>query len=228
MADDCKQIEKNAKASEKDDPEESIKLYKQAYDCYTGIEREKNANACLDKIAKLLREKAKLTEDPDDALEISEKVVELYNQIGKETESSKTMAEAHKKFIEHANELRAEAKSIEIPRNALEQFKLAIINYKKGQDTDSADKTYLDAADTFNKKGIEIERSKKDLILAIDKYLQASTLYKAGKTEERSNELDVKITGLCEGMGIPLEVITDILKAKSITPIKILNELFFD
>ena len=265
MADDCKILEKEAKNLEKTDPDGSVEGYKKAAKCYNGIDKEKNANACLEKAAKILRDKAKDTENPEDALKIYNKSIELYKQAGKDSEESKVMGEANKKFIENAKSLKAEAKKMEDidaaekklslasdyakkggdedlgkecwvdsgdhyrdkaaeidnPREALEVYKHAIQNYKKGNDDETVSKTLKEAAQKFSKKGKDIEKSKKDLVLAIDNYIQAALVFEAANDEDEASALDGQIQELCEFIGIDLDSIKNFLEKKGFSSVSI-------
>lgn len=265
LSEECKALEKRAKTREKGDLVAAIDLYKQAADCYKNNNKAKNSMSCLDKVGRLLREKARLKEDPSEALEIFQFSAETFEEIGNKSEAEKVLNEAYKNFIDVAKNLRANALKMtdinaaeekftiasenakkgkeeqlsnscwidsaeqfrkaaigtESPRDALELFKHAVQNFVKGGYRDGIFKSLSEAADKFNKKGIAIEKTKKDLILAIDKFVQAQRLYQSAKNEEKASSLDVKVKGLCEFIGLPLEHIMSYLESIGIMKISV-------
>ncbi len=84
MVDECKDLEKKAKELEQENVDESVKVYKQAAECYNKIDKPKNGNGCLGKAAKLLRNNAHINEDPIAALEIFKATSEIYDKIDKQ------------------------------------------------------------------------------------------------------------------------------------------------
>ncbi len=219
---DCKTLEKEAKMLEKDELTKAVEKYQEAAACYTKNEKTKNGNNCLEIIGKLYRDNAKSIENPDEALVIYKKSSDFYNKAGKSAEAEKVLKEADLKFIETAKSLRLEAKNIENPRKALEISKRAITNFRKASNEELEEKTWLDAAEKFNKVGEETEKSKKNMALAIDKYLQAKKLYGESKNIDKSKILDEKVKNLCEFIGLPLDLIVTHLKTKNINAIDLI------
>ncbi len=263
---DCKTLEKEAKALEKDELTKAIEKYQEAAACYTKNEKPKNGNNCLEIIGKLFRVNAKTIENPDEALKIYNKSSDFYNKAGNSAEAEKVLKEADIKFIESAKSLRIEAKKneepeaaekifslasdnavkgkdkelsnacwvdsgnqfkkkatqIENPREALEISKHAVTNYRKASNEELEAKTWLDAAEKFNKVGEETEKSKKNMVTAIDKYLQAKKLYGESKNIDKSKILDEKVKNLCELIGLPLDLITTHLETKNLKGIDLI------
>jgi len=265
MAEECKTYERKAKDLEKEDLTLAISTYKQAALCYNKYDKKKDCNSCLEKAAKLLRDYAKLIDDPDSALEPYRESASLYTQSGKKTEAEKVISEAYKKFIDSSKNLIAEARkiedpeaaeqkltiasvyakkgynnelsnhcwivsaekfrkkaaSIENPRVAFEFYKHAIQNYKRSSDEDSANKILIEAGEKFYRKGTEIEKSNKDLVLAIDNYVQAKKIFRVTKNKEKVKVLSSKVTELCEFIGMELEYIIMFLEANDLKEITI-------
>jgi len=219
---DCKTLEKEAKMLEKDELAKAVEKYKETAACYMKNEKPKNGNACLETIGKLYRDNAKSIENPDEALIIYKKSSDFYNKAGKSAEAEKVLKEADLKFIETAKGLRLEAKNIENPREALEISKRAVTNFRKASNKELEEKTWLDAALKFNKIGEETEKSKKNMVLAIDKYLQAKKLYGESKNIDKSKNLDEKVKNLCDFIGLPLDLIVKHLETKNINAIDLI------
>ena len=219
---DCKTLEKEAKMLEKDDLTKAVEKYQEAAACYTKNEKPKNGSVCLEIIGKLYRENAMGIENPDDSLIIYKKSADFYTKAGKAAEAEKVLKEADMKFIEVAKSLQIEAKNIENPREALEISKRAVTNFRKASNKELEEKTWLDAAEKFNKVGVETEKSKKNMALAIDKYLQAKKLYGESKNPEKSKILDEKVKNLCEFMGLPLDLVVKHLETKNINAIDLI------
>lgn len=265
MSEECRTYEKKAKNLEKEDLALAVKAYKQAAVCYNKYGKKKECNSCLEKAAKILRDKAKLIDDPDSALEPYRESASLYTQSGKKTEAEKVMSEAYKKFIDSSKNLIAKARkiedpevaeqtlqiasvyakkgyndelssrcwidsaenfrkkavSIENPRVAFEVYKHAIENYKRISDEDFVNKILIEAGEKFYKKATEIEKSNKNLVLAIDNYVQANEIFRVAQNKEKLKVLSSKVTGLCEFIGMELEYITMFLEANDLKNIMI-------
>ena len=219
---DCKTLEKEAKMLEKDELTKAVEKYQEAAACYTKNDKPKNGNACLEIIGKLYRENAKSIENPDEALIIYKKSSDFYNKTGKSAEAEKVLKEADLKFIEAAKSLRLEAKNIENPREALEISKRAVTNFRKASNKELEEKTWLDAAEKFNKVGEQTEKSKKNMVLAIDKYLQAKKLFGESKNIDKSKILDEKVKNLSEFIGLPLDLIIEHLETKNLKEIDLI------
>ena len=124
-------------------------------------------------------------------------------------------------WIDSGDQFRKKAEEIEDPREALEVFKHSIQNYGKGESEELKIKSLIEAADKFNKNANEVEKSKKNLVLAIDGYVQAAALYRATDLGEKTEALINKTNELCEFIGMPLEEITKYLKSQGINAISI-------
>jgi len=103
----------------------------------------------------------------------------------------------------------------------LEVFKHSIQNYGRGGSEELKNKSLIEAAEKFNKNANEIEKSKKNLIIAIDGYVQAAVIYRATDLGEKTEALINKTNELCEFIGMPLEEITTYLASQGIKSITI-------
>jgi hypothetical protein len=70
----------------------------------------------------------------------------------------------------------------------------------------------IEAAKNFTNRGRQIEKSHKDLILAIDNYRQAAILNTAATNKKEVEVMKKKIDELCEVIGLPLDHITNYLE----------------
>ena len=75
------------------------------------------------------------------------------------------------------------ANEVQDPRDALEIFKKAVVNYGNANDDKNQNIALADAAEKFTAKGIEIHKTQKTLVLALDSFTQAA---KIGKTTSSS------------------------------------------
>lgn len=270
VTDECKEFEKKAKAIEKDNPLEAIVLYKLAAKCFVKHDKTKNKNSNLVKIAKLLREEARSSDDPAVALGYYEQVSLIYREIDKAGEAEKIMHEASQKYIDAAklvssegrqmddiyaaenkfkiaaeyamvgndeqlsnkywvesgNQFYSAAKEIVDPREALEVFKHAILNYNKGNAKEKEKLLLIDAAEKFDKKASKIYKTHKTLVLAIDNYLQASVIYHHINSQQKSLESDQKIEEICDEIGIVKESIINYLDSQGIKAVSLLESSF--
>jgi hypothetical protein len=71
---------------------------------------------------------------------------------------------------------------------------------------------FREAAKNFAKRGQQVEKSKKDLILAIDNYIQAANLHKLAKNDKQAKTLNEKVEELCGVIGFPRDHITHYLE----------------
>jgi hypothetical protein len=124
-------------------------------------------------------------------------------------------------WVDCGNKYRKEAIPVEDPREALEVYKHAIQNFMKASNEEMIDATWSEAAEKFHKKGMEIEKTKKNLIHAIDNYAQAATLFSTAKREEKTLDFNTKIDGLCEIIGLPLNYITNYLVSQNLNPVSV-------
>lgn len=215
----AKILRDNAKSI--DEPNSALDVYKQSANLYIQIgkkiESEKVMSEAYKKFidsSKNLTAEARKIEDP----EVAEQKLSIaadYAKKGYDEELSNSC------WIDSAEKFRKKAASIENPRAAFEVYKHAIQNYKKGSDEDSVNKILIEAGEVFYKKGTEIEKSKKDLVLAIDNYVQAKIIFRVAKNEEKMEVLSSKVTELCEFIGMDLEYITMFLEANDLKEITI-------
>ena len=204
-----------------EDPVAALKVYKKASEIYNQIDKQSESEKVMKEAynkfiesAKNLRAEAKKIEDPDSAEEKLEKA-SGYASKGKDEELSKAC------WIDSGHQFRKKAAGIEDPREALEAYKHAVQNYEKGENRELEYKTLIEAAEKFNKKAVAIEKTKKDMVLAIDNYVQTGTLYRAAENEEKADTLDTKVEELCELIGLPLAYITEYLESINITAISL-------
>jgi tetratricopeptide (TPR) repeat protein len=266
MIEECKELEKKGKEAEKDNLEGAVEAYKQAAECFKNNEKPKDHTSNLEKAAKLLREGAKLQEDPTAAIGIYERSSAIFTQIGKEGAAEKVMQEGYKKFIDSVKKIRSEVKdsedlesaeqqlqiaseyalkgmddqlsldcwidsgkqyhkkadTIQDPREALEVYKHAIRNYRKGTTQELETTTWTDAANKFNSKASEIYKTNKELVFALDNFIQAGTLYQKANSEEKALSAESKVKEICATMGLPKEYLTDYLDSQKLNPISLL------
>ncbi|MFX0183781.1 MAG: hypothetical protein ACFE95_11925, partial [Candidatus Hodarchaeota archaeon] len=97
-------------------------------------------------------------------------------------------------------------------RQAFEVYSQAAKIYLKGENEKLKNESLIEAAKNFTSRGQQIEKSKKDLILAIDNYRQAAILNTAATNEKDTNVMNKKAEELCELIGLPLDHIFNYLE----------------
>lgn len=266
MVEECKDFEKKAKETEKDNRSGAVELYKQAADCFGGHDKPKDQTSNLGKAAKLLREIGKLQADPTLAMGEFERSSAIYMEIGKDGDADKVIQEGRQKFIDTVKIIRSEVKDIDDldhaeqqleiaskyalegkdeqlnrdcwidsgnqyhkfadviqdPREALDQYKHAIQNYRKGQAQELETAAWVNAAEKFNVKATEIYKSKRELIFALDNYIQASTVYRKANSGEKAQSADMKVEEICDTMGLPKEYLTEYLENQNLNSVTLL------
>ncbi len=265
MIEECKELEKKAKGTEKENPNGAVEFYTQAAECFGNNDKPKDHTSNLEKAAKLLREMAKLHEDPTLAVGEYERSSAIFTQIGKKGEADKVIEEAHQKFIDSVKTIRSEVKNsddledaeqklmiaseyalkgmdeqlsrdcwidsgnqfhkhadtIQDPREALEMYKHAIQNYRKGQTQDLETAAWVNAAEKFNNKATEIYKTKKELVFALDNFIQASSVYHKATSEEKAQSAETKVQEICDTMGLPKEYLTSYLESQNLNSISL-------
>lgn len=192
-------------------PDTALDVYKQSIDIYNQADKGDEAQKVLAEAhhkyiesAKALRAEAKKIEDEISA----EAKLAQASEYAKEGQDSEL---ANDCWADSGEQFRKKAAAIDEPREALKPYKHAIQNFKKGENAELVNKIYAEAAESFIHKGTEIEKTKKVLILAIDNYVQAATLYNAAKAEDKAESLNTKVKDMCEFIGLPLDYITNYL-----------------
>lgn len=265
MSEDCKSLEKKAKGFEKDNLMEAIKNYRQAANCYSIQDKQKEQISNLEKAAKLLRNLGMDIEHPHEALLEFTKSSEIYTEAGKAAEAEKVMLDAHQKFEDGVKKIRSEVKNMEDPaeaekrlataseyaihakneplsrecwteagdiyrksafkteepREALILYKDAIRNYIKGGIEERKIAALAEAADKFNEKADKINKTRKQLILAIDNYVQAGTLYEEAKADDKATNTEIQVHEICDTIGLPIEFVTSYLESQNIYAISL-------
>jgi tetratricopeptide (TPR) repeat protein len=208
-------------AKTKENVDKAFNLYEQSSEVYKQAEKTSDAEKVMKEAhqrfveySKQLGAEATKTDDVDLA---EKKFVEAseYALKGKDEELSNSC------WIGSAKKFRKKATEIENPREALEVSKHAVANYQKGSDNEAENDVWSEAAEKFYKKALEIEKTKKSLVLAIDCYIQASTLYTDANLIEKTLDINMRIDELCEIIGLPLTYITNYLANQDLQPVSV-------
>ena len=126
---------------------------------------------------------------------------------------------SHDCWIDSGNQYHKHADNIQDPREALEVYKHAIQNYRKGQTQDLETAAWVNAAEKFNNKATEIYKTKKELIFALDNYIQAGSVYHKAASEERAQSAETMVQEICNTMGLPKEYLTKYLESQNLNSI---------
>lgn len=215
----AKLLREDAKVNE--NPDEAFKIYSKSSKIYKQALNESEANKVILEAqakfvmsAKSIRAGAKKISDPKEAETLLTNAFE-YAIKGKDDELSKMC------WVDLGTKFRLNAVEKENPREALSVFQYAVENYRKGGNGELETKTWIDAGNKFIKSGEEIEKSKKDLVFAIDNFMQAATIFREAKREETSTDLNGRVNKLCEMIGLPLDYIEKYLESKDLTKITV-------
>ncbi|MFX0051137.1 MAG: hypothetical protein ACFE8U_07565 [Candidatus Hermodarchaeota archaeon] len=149
-------------------------------------------------LAKTIREEAKNIDDPYTA----EPRLTLASAYAKAAKDS-TLRNAC--WVDLGDKFRKKATNISNPRQAFEVFSQAAKIYLKGENEKLKNEMLIEAAKNFVTRGQQIEKSKKDLILAVDNYRQAAILNTAATNHKESANMNKKAEEICELIGLPLD-----------------------
>ncbi|OLS22058.1 MAG: hypothetical protein HeimC2_31120 [Candidatus Heimdallarchaeota archaeon LC_2] len=199
-----------------EDPTIALDYYEESSSIYTEIEKDAEAEKVIQEAYQKFADSAKsiiLEARKMDDIEAAEKRFKLASQYAKLGEDEEL---SNKSWMESGNQFYKAAKVIEDPRVAFEVFKHSIINYNKGKATEKQNLLLNDAAEKFVKKGTEIYKTNKTLVLALDNYVQATTLYQSAKSEQKSKDVDKRIQEICDRIGIPKDPIINYLNLQGI------------
>jgi len=139
------------------------------------------------------------------------------------SEKSLTLAAAYAKaandhnlrkacWVDQGDKFQEKAAKISTPRQALDLYVQAAKKYDKGENKKLENAMYKEAAKKFTKRGNQIEKSKKDLLLAIENYRQAAILSKMADDKKEAKSMDEKVEELCQIIGFPQDHVFDYLE----------------
>jgi hypothetical protein len=217
MKDGIKCLEKAAKVlkhlkTEDDDIFKTLEKYSSVSEIYIQFGKEseseklmKNVYKQFISLAKTIREEVKSIDDPY-AAEPRLTLASAYAKAAKDS----TLRNAC--WVDLGDKFRKKAANISNPRQAFEVFNQAAKIYLKGENEKLKNEMLIEAAKNFANRGQQIEKSKKDLILAIDNYRQAALLNTAATNEKDTNVMNRKAEELCELIGLPLDHIVNYLE----------------
>ena len=139
------------------------------------------------------------------------------------SEKSLTLAAAYAKaandhslrkacWVDLGDKFQEKAAKISNPRQALDLYVQAANKYDKGENKKLENAMYKEAAKKFTRRGNQIEKSKKDLILAIGNYRQAAILNNMADNEKEAKSISKKVEELCEIIGLPQDHVINYLE----------------
>ncbi|MCH8906148.1 MAG: hypothetical protein IH840_03580 [Candidatus Heimdallarchaeota archaeon] len=208
-------------AKNTENPVEAYEIFGQSSQAYELAEKQSEAEKVLKEANKKLVDDAKKLRDEGrktDELNVAEEKFATgatYAIKAGDTELANNCWE------DSANQYRKSAAEKEDPRAALEVYKHAIQNFRKGANSQEETKTMTEAASKFYAKGESIVKTKIELVYAIDNFLQAHTLFTEANVEEKSNLANTKVDELCKMMGLPLDYVTKYFELKNIPPVSL-------
>ncbi len=115
-------------------------------------------------------------------------------------------------WVDLGDKFREKATKISNPRQALELYLQAAKKYNKGDNKKLVNEMYKEAANNFTRRGNQIEKSKKDLIMAIENYRQAAILNNMADNKKAATAMSEKLEELCEIIGFPQNHVFDYLE----------------
>ncbi|MHA2099393.1 MAG: hypothetical protein ACW99A_12010 [Candidatus Kariarchaeaceae archaeon] len=225
--DQTSNLEKAAKllkemAKQQNDPTIALGDYERSSAIFTQIAKEGEADKVMQEAhqkfidaVKKIRSEVKDSED----LEYAEQqllIASEYALKGMDEQLSRDC------WIDSGNLYHKHADNIQNPREALEVYKHAIENYRKGQAQELETTAWGNAADKFNNKGTEIYKTKRELVYALDNYIQAGTVYQKANSEEKAQSAETKVQEICDMMGVPKDYLSNYLESQNLNSISLL------
>ena len=139
------------------------------------------------------------------------------------SEKSLTLAAAYAKaandhslrkacWVDLGDKFRERANKISNPRQALDFYVQAAKKYVKGENKKLENAMYKEAAKNFTRRGNQIEKTKKDLIMAIENYRQAAVLSNLADNQKEEAVMSKKVEELCEIIGFPQDHVINYLE----------------
>ncbi|MFX0171572.1 MAG: hypothetical protein ACFE9L_06610 [Candidatus Hodarchaeota archaeon] len=202
---------KNLK-SEDEDIFKTLEKYNSVSEIYMQFGKEseleklmKNVYKQFISLTKTIREEVKNIDDPY-AVESRLTLASAYAKAAKDNNLRNAC------WVDLGDKFRKKAVNISNPRQAFEVYNQAAKIFLKGENEKLKNEMLIEAAKNFATRGQQIEKSKKDLILAIDNYRQAAILNTAATNEKDTNIMNRKAEELCELIGLPLDHIINYLE----------------
>ena len=115
-------------------------------------------------------------------------------------------------WMDLGDKIRVKAAKIPNPRQALELYVQAAKKYNKGENKKLENEMYKEAASNFTRRGNQIEKSKKDFIMAIENYRQAAVLNNIADNKKEATAMSKKVEELCEIIGFPQDHVINYLE----------------
>lgn len=213
-------LEKAAKlyrqlAKMNEDPERAFKLFNQASDIFTDIGMTslskkviQEANQKFIDTAWKIRTESKKIKD----LNLTElNLAKASNYASQANEEALSIA----CWVDSGDYFRRKANRTKNPRDAFKLYKRALLNYEVVDTENRKQETLKNAADKFYDEGNTYYRRKKDLVSAIDNFVQANTLYSYINENKKAETAETRIKDLCATIGLPKEFITEYLEKKN-------------
>ncbi|MDH5404403.1 MAG: hypothetical protein OEY49_18025 [Candidatus Heimdallarchaeota archaeon] len=201
-------------------PEKAFSHYQHSADLYKKInklnESDKSLNEGYNRFIEISKN---IMKDASNASEDFE-AESLYEKASNYAIKGNNIELKNKCWIEAGNRFRSSASKIQSPFDAFNMYKFAIKNYTKGEAAELTTQTYEESADKFEKIGNTIEKSNKDLVLAIYNYNQAKILYEKVNNQKNTVSIQDKIEELCKTIGISIEFIISYLNSNQLKPIQ--------
>ncbi|MHA2053399.1 MAG: hypothetical protein ACW99F_07325 [Candidatus Hodarchaeales archaeon] len=193
-----------AKSSE--DPVLALDYYEQSSQLYIEIDKVSEAekikrDAYLKFVttAKVMKSEASKMDDIYQAEE-KLKMASEYALLGQdENLSNECWIESGDQFVKMAGQ-------IEEPLEALEIFKRAALNYRKGK-LEKEQSVLREAADKFTRKGTDIYKTRKSIVNALFNYDQAVKIYYQIGSDQEALQGEQRIQEICEEIGFSKEFI---------------------
>lgn len=219
-------LEKAAKllregAKSQEDPTAAISIYERSSAIFTQIGKEGDADKVMQEgykkfidSVKKIRSEVRDSED----LEYAEQQLQIASEYALKGMDDQLSLDC---WIDSGNQYHKKADSIQDPREALKVYKHAIENYRKGTTQKLEITTWTDAANKFNSKASKIYKTNKELVFALDNFIQAGILYHKANLEEKAISAKSKVKDICDTMGLPKEYLTDYLESQKLNSISL-------
>ncbi|OLS25124.1 MAG: hypothetical protein HeimC2_19960 [Candidatus Heimdallarchaeota archaeon LC_2] len=204
-----------------EDPTEALAHYEQSSSIYSDIDKQVEGEKVLQEAHQKFIHSAKMLQSEANKIEDLEIAVGKLKQASDYALKGKNEQLFNECWIDSGDFYLKKASQIQDPRDALKIYEEAVINYRQGNDKKKRLTSLERAAENFSKKANEIYKTQKTLVLALDNYIQAFTLYRSINVKDKAIQNEKKAEEICDMIGIPQDSITNYLETQGIFSISI-------
>lgn len=204
-----------------EDPTEALAHYEKSSSIYSDIDKQVEGEKVLQEAHQKFIHSAKMLKSEASKIEDLELAVGKLKKASDYALKGKNEQLFNECWIDSGDFYLKKASQIQDPRDALKIYEEAVTNYRQGDDKKKRLTSFERAAENFSKKANEIFKTQKTLVLALDNYIQAFTLYRSINVKDKAIQNEKKAEEICDMIGIPQDSITNYLETQGIFSISI-------